>query len=653
MGIGPHAIKLTRIVRDAGLLRPGFSVIELGSQDFAPTLPAAREAISREFGFGADGIGVPADLYRAMGSSRYECIDLDGYHNARVFDLNADLGEKYGFRDTFDFVTNHGTTEHLFNQLEAFRNIHRMTAVGGVMLHALPFQGYQNHGMFNYSASLFLDLAIANDYEVFGLFLSIEDRLYAYDEDFLARNHVASAEDTLLLAVLVKKAERTFEAPYDGRYFSVHGKGEVAALATHVGTTRRSAFGSGRYVIEGLDESGPRPAEKAYANRFITPLWGEAFVESFCEVTLPSQLADGNLPAFPRGDCLYTIVTTARDAEAIKTCPGYRALCDLMPVEFLLHEGRPGEQSYERMTRAYNLALERVAEWQTCFFLTADDFYSDGLLRGAGAAIEAGKRVVMVPTIRVVAESFRAELETSSIRALGPAELVGLMLRHEHPMITACVVGDDSRLMHRLPAQTLARIGHGYVGRWNVMHPLAVRLPPRPQPIRSTVDWNYPALHVVSATDIHVVRDSDEGVIASLAPFAYSQSEELTYDGSLRRRIGNLKRWVEIDWALNFHVLQMSEPVVLHAAPIEPAERDRALRQVDAVWRPFRDYIERRRVPVPAAASGHALDLLTRAVRRRPLAILARLIATARRRLVRSIGRRIYQGVQRRLSSKP
>src|SRR5207248_6955184 len=186
MGIGPHAIKLTRFISDARILNPSFSVLELGSQDFAPTLPIAQGAIGDEFGYAnPERFGTPADLYKAMGSGRYECIDLDGKHGAHVFDLNHDLSEKYGFKTKFDLVTNHGTTEHLFNQLVAFENVHRLTAVGGVMLHALPFQGYQNHGMFNYNPSLFLDLAHANNYKIFGLFLSIDDKLYQYDEEFL------------------------------------------------------------------------------------------------------------------------------------------------------------------------------------------------------------------------------------------------------------------------------------------------------------------------------------------------------------------------------------------------------------------------------------------------------------------------------------
>lgn len=647
MGIGPHAIKLTRIIGDARILNPSFSVLELGSQDFAPTLSIAQAAIGDEFGYeNPERFKTPPDLYEAMGSELYECIDLDGKHGAHVFDLNHDLSEKYGFKKKFDLVTNHGTTEHLFNQLAAFENVHRLSAKGGVMLHALPFQGYQNHGMFNYNPSLFLDLAQANNYEIFGLFLSIDDKLYQYDEDFLARNGISATQDCLVMAVLIKKSEAPFQAPYDGRYFSMRGRESISALKNHIGTTKRSLGGEG-HVFEGLDElyaAGPDYNDRQY--RFITPLWGKSYVSDYLGVTLPSQLSKENLRAFRSEESVYTIVTTGHDAEEIKSSPRFTELSKLMPVEFILHTQLSNEDPYVRMSRAYNLALARVSVPQVCFFLTGDDFYSDGLLGTAKNIIDGGKLVVMVPTVRVVTSSFRAEVELSGKPTREAGETVRLILRHEHPMATACVVNDKACLMHRLPAQTLHRLKDGYVGRWNVTHPLAIKLRANPPLIDLTIDWNYPVLNVSRAEDIHIVRDSDEGVIASMSPHTYSQNEEIRRHATRGGRIRTLKDWVDIDWALNFHVLQMSRPVFLHGGVVGP-EYEAAISSVDRVWVPFSRYIQRRSVPVPEGAEGYALDLLTRAVMPAPLRRARTLFHQLARRLHRKIRRVIYNRLVR------
>src|SRR5260221_2327167 len=118
MGIGVQALLLMKyLVRD-GYLRRMNSVIELGSQQFAPDLPAARHALKDFFPtMDVDVVSTPRDFYRELGLSTYQCIDLDGANDALVFNLNKSLFQEYEYKETFDLVTNHRTTEHAFDQL--------------------------------------------------------------------------------------------------------------------------------------------------------------------------------------------------------------------------------------------------------------------------------------------------------------------------------------------------------------------------------------------------------------------------------------------------------------------------------------------------------------------------------------------------------
>jgi hypothetical protein len=182
------------------------------------------------------------------------------------------------------------------------------------------------------------------------------------------------------------------------------------------------------------------------------------------------------------------------------------------------------------------------------------------------------------------------------------------------------------------------------------MHPLAVKVPGNPRPISATVDWNYPALNVSHADDVYIIRDSDDGVIASLSPYTYAQNEQITFNATRRRRIRNLKEWVNVEWALNFHVLQMSEPVYFHMGS-KGSEWEEGLRAVDAVWKPFRHYIDSHRSQLPEATIGYSLDLLTRAVKVTPLKRIRPLARTARQRFFRKLRRKIYSSVSHRLSN--
>lgn len=110
------------------------------------------------------------DMHTKMGHD-YDCIDLDTLdEDALLWDLNT-VTCPSKMAGTYNLVTNHGTTEHLMGQVNAFKLMHDLTADNGIMLHILPCVE-PNHGFFSYSPALFESLAAANNYEVCGRFLS-------------------------------------------------------------------------------------------------------------------------------------------------------------------------------------------------------------------------------------------------------------------------------------------------------------------------------------------------------------------------------------------------------------------------------------------------------------------------------------------------
>jgi SAM-dependent methyltransferase len=155
-----------------------------------------------------------------MGFQDYKCIDANGQNDALVFNLNEDLKSK-GFAEQFDVVTNHGTTEHCFDQQNAFRNIHNLCAKGGIMLHGLPFQGYLNHGFYNYHPNFYSDLAIANGYELIGLFVNIDadaGDLSSYSSALMKHLSMSPLSTTALFAVLRKVNDEEFRTPFQGKF---------------------------------------------------------------------------------------------------------------------------------------------------------------------------------------------------------------------------------------------------------------------------------------------------------------------------------------------------------------------------------------------------------------------------------------------------
>jgi hypothetical protein len=123
-----------------------------------------------------DSAAPPARLIWTWLGFEYAAIDIDGGPGSIPLDLNFDdVPEK--FKKHFQLVTNLGTTEHVANQLQAFKIIHDLTANGGVMIHHLPAQGFMNHGLVNYNLKFFWMLARSNGYKwIYSDFMAADKR---------------------------------------------------------------------------------------------------------------------------------------------------------------------------------------------------------------------------------------------------------------------------------------------------------------------------------------------------------------------------------------------------------------------------------------------------------------------------------------------
>lgn len=387
---------------------------------------------------------------------------------------------------------------------------------------------------------------------------------------------------------------------------------------------------------------------------FVTPVWGESFVAGFVSVTLPSLLSEENLGAFAPGEVEYVIVTTVQDEEAIRSSASFRELQSIALVSFIRHESL-GETSYERLTRTMNLALKQIQSQTSVFFITADDFFSDGLLGYARKRLMEGARAVIVPTLRVNQAGFNAHLWSLQVPSLRPRDLVTAIMQHEHPLLMSVVINCASQTVHELPSQTLFRLKDGYIGRWNVMHPLAVKVAPPVLPIRSTVDWNYPALVSRHADDIEIIRDSDLGLIASPTAMNYSQDYPIEFGATPQKRLRNLIEWLNTGWPLNFHVLQASDFVRIHTGEIGTEWRAAEI-ELDKICGPFLAYAKKRAWTFPESLQGSNGQLISPAVRsiqasirlRRNFRVGTRLAIS----LLKSVVRAILNSARRRQSEE-
>jgi hypothetical protein len=151
----------------------------------------------------------------------YSAIDLHGTAIAQRHDLNHPVP----IAQTFDVVTNLGTSEHVFNQYQFFKTMHDLTAANGVMIHSMPNQGCYDHGFFNYHPTFLFDLAEANGYTMLVTALVDASMTPATLSPLTRESYVQMAVEgklshySALFAVLVKPpVGKPFSVPRQGYY---------------------------------------------------------------------------------------------------------------------------------------------------------------------------------------------------------------------------------------------------------------------------------------------------------------------------------------------------------------------------------------------------------------------------------------------------
>jgi hypothetical protein len=248
MGIGSDAIGLLIWLKQTGHLPHRPAVVELGAQQLSNTFlragPATAE-LARVFGRSrpfelpqprpsqlGDGqiellhpeAPFARDFWTWLGFE-YASIDIDGSPGSIPLDLNYDEVPDSA-RGKYHLLTNFGTTEHVANQLNAFKVAHDLTAPGGIMVHHLPTQGMANHGLVNYNPKFFWLLGRSNGYRIldFDFFPSpvsyelpkdIRDYTGSFRPDLTVRMKDYKLADAVMLVVFQKAYDVPFVAPID------------------------------------------------------------------------------------------------------------------------------------------------------------------------------------------------------------------------------------------------------------------------------------------------------------------------------------------------------------------------------------------------------------------------------------------------------
>jgi len=133
------------------------------------------------------------------GVKEHISIDMNGKDGALRIDLSKPINK---WNKYFKMVTNYGTSEHVSDQYNVFRNIHNLTGIGGVMINVVPIQGgWANHCDFHYTLDFFRDLSNRNEYND----ILFEERIISGK-----RKSQPILDRTVVCSIMVKNKDKDF-----------------------------------------------------------------------------------------------------------------------------------------------------------------------------------------------------------------------------------------------------------------------------------------------------------------------------------------------------------------------------------------------------------------------------------------------------------
>lgn len=263
--------------------------------------------------------------------------------------------------------------------------------------------------------------------------------------------------------------------------------------------------------------------------KFLTVIWGARYIDEFARISLPSYLAEGNLPALAAGADLEVLVMTSRaSVPAFEGKPAFEALRRLCPVRFIFIDDLITTGVYGvTLTLAYarGIADSGAAQTDTTFvFMNSDFVLADGALATLLARLEAGDRCVMAPSLRARAEAALPVLadavDPSGERlAMPPRAMVQLAFDTLHPTVIAKTVSQrfitcvtHNQIYWQVDGTTL-------LGRYHLIFMLAIRPEVPIGRVNSYCDYGL-VPELVPSGQFTVLDDSDAFFMLELQPAA-------------------------------------------------------------------------------------------------------------------------------------
>lgn len=290
--------------------------------------------------------------------------------------------------------------------------------------------------------------------------------------------------------------------------------------------------------------------------KFLTVVWGEAYIARFADLALPSFIAPGNLPALAEATDLEVVIMTRRgDIAYFEQHKTFRLLQSVCPVRFVEIDDLITNGIYGvTLTLAYARPIIACGSemLNTHFvFMNADFVLADGSLRSLCAQILAGRSIVLGPSFRATAEDVEPLLgawknEATGVLSIAPRELAGISMPHPHAT-TIAKIRDQHSFHSTHPNQFFWRVDpHTLLGRYYLIFMLCLKPERLIDSINSFCDYAFIPEMCPSGNEA-VMGDSDDFFMLELQERAQEALMLRMGQQSEEKTIKSLRQWTTLE----------------------------------------------------------------------------------------------------------
>lgn len=266
---------------------------------------------------------------------------------------------------------------------------------------------------------------------------------------------------------------------------------------------------------------------KHHQVRILLAVWGEKYIKDFLQLSLPSLLAPGNIPAMAKVYPLRLVfLTQDTDIDVFENNQVFKKLKEVCAVEFISIKDLIVFSHYSTtLTLAYDRAVRLTGEQMlnTYFvFLTADYVMANGSLEGLMRYIKKGYSGICAGNFQVIEEEFTPYLlsqfdaENQAI-SIQPQELLNESFKHLHPIVFASMYSLNISHNYHVNRFYLRQDSKVLAGRFYLLHMLCIKPETTEYRVGSSCDYSF-IPEMCPSGNVGIITDSDDYLVVEIQP---------------------------------------------------------------------------------------------------------------------------------------